>query len=73
MELKQCMEPFVFCFHSHLLYRICEKYVKKFDHELVYIKELRNDQEYYWLTIYRVSGAVFSTITSKYFLFEGGG
>ena len=35
IELKQCMEPFVSCFNSHLLYRIC---VKIFDHELVYSK-----------------------------------
>ena len=44
-----------------------------FDHELVYFKELHNDQEYYWPTIYRGGGAVLSTITRKDFLFEGGG
>ena len=64
------MEPFVSYVYSHLLYRIC---VKIFDHELVYFKELHNDQEYYWPTIYRGGGAVLSTITRKDFLFEGGG
>ena len=64
------MAPFVSCFYSHLLYRIiC---VKLFDHESLYFKELHNDQEYYWPTIYRVGGAVLSTTTSKYFLFKGG-
>ena len=33
---------------------------------------MHNDQEYYWLTIYRAGGAVLSFITGKYFLFEGG-
>ena len=49
--------------------------VKIFDHELVYFKELHKDQEYYWQTIFRAGGALVSTITisSKYFLFEGGG
>ena len=35
-------------------------------YELVYFKELQNEQEYYCLTIYRAGAAVVSTITSYY-------
>ena len=34
-------------------------------YELVYFKELHNQQEYYWPTIYRAGAAVVSTITSR--------
>ena len=39
-------------------------------YESVYFKELHNDQEYYWSTIYRAGAAVVSTITrnTKHFL-----
>ena len=33
-------------------------------YELVYFKELHNEQEYYWPAIYRTGAAVVSTITS---------
>ena len=33
-------------------------------YESVYLKELHNEQEYYWPTIYRAGAAVVSTITS---------
>ena len=33
-------------------------------YESVYFKELHNEQEYYWPTIYRAGAAVVSTITS---------
>ena len=33
-------------------------------YESVYFKELHNEQEYYWPTIYRTGAAVVSTITS---------
>ena len=33
-------------------------------YESVYFKELQNEQEYYWPTIYRAGAAVVSTITS---------
>ena len=36
-------------------------------YESVYFKELHNDQEYYWLTIYPAGAAVVSTITSLHF------
>ena len=32
-------------------------------YESVYFKELHNEQEYYWQTIYRAGAAVVSTIT----------
>ena len=31
-----------------------------------YFKELHNEQEYYWPTMYRLGAAVVSTITSLY-------
>ena len=34
-------------------------------YESVYFKELHNEQEYYWPTIYRAGAAVVSTITSR--------
>ena len=36
-------------------------------YESVYFKELHNDQEYCWLTIYPAGAAVVSTITSLHF------
>ena len=33
-------------------------------YESVYFKELHNEQEYYWPSIYRAGEAVVSTITS---------
>ena len=33
-------------------------------YESVYFKELHNEQEYYWRSIYRAGAAVVSTITS---------
>ena len=33
-------------------------------YELVYFKELHNEQEYYWPTLYRAGAAVVSTISS---------
>ena len=33
-------------------------------YESVYFKELHNEQEYYWPSIYRAGAAVVSTITS---------
>ena len=35
-------------------------------YESVYFKELHNEQEYYWLTIYRAGVAVVWTITSLF-------
>ena len=37
---------------------------KNLHYESVYFKELHNQQEYYWLTIYRAGAAVVSAITS---------
>ena len=34
-------------------------------YESVYFKELHNQQEYYWPTIYKTEAAVVSTITSN--------
>ena len=50
-----------FLYLSQLLYGIC---VKILNYESVYFKELHNQQEYYWPTIYRAGAAVVSTITS---------
>ena len=44
-----------------LTYYMCEN----LHYESVYFKELPNDQEYYWPTIYRAEAAVVSTITSS--------
>jgi len=47
------------------------EYVKIFImNESVYFKELHNQQEYYWPTIYRTGAAVVSTITSIYLCFD---
>ena len=52
-----------FLFLSQLrLYGIC---VKIFTINRYYFKELHNNQEYYWLIIYRAGPAVVSTITSN--------
>ena len=38
---------------------------KNLHYESVYFKELHNQQEYYWPTIYKTEAAVVSTITSN--------
>ena len=35
----------------------------QYKNEIIIIKELHNDQEYHWLTIYSAEAAVVSTIT----------
>ena len=40
-------------------------------YESVYFKELHNQQEYYWPTIYRTGEAVVSTITSLCYNYGG--
>ena len=45
---------------SPIVWNMCEN----LHYESVYFKELYNDQEYYWPTIYRAGAAVLSTITS---------
>ena len=47
-------------FISPIAWNMCEN----LHYESVYFKELHNQQEYYWLTIYRTGAAVVSTITS---------
>ena len=47
-------------FISPIVWNMCEI----LQYELVYFKELHNDQEYYWLTIYRAGAAIMSSITS---------
>ena len=39
-------------------------------YESVNFKELHNEQEHYWPTIYRTGAAVVSTITSLYVIFH---
>ena len=53
-----------FLYLSHLLYRIFVKIFLHVPYESVYFKELHNEQECYWPTIYRAGAAVVSTITS---------
>ena len=48
-----------------IVWNMCEN----LHYESVYFKELHNQQEYYWPTIYRTGAAVVSTITSHYHLF----
>ena len=45
---------------SSIVWNMCEN----LHDESAYFKELRNEQEYYWPTIYRAGAAVVSTITS---------
>ena len=45
---------------SPIVWNMCEN----LNYESVYFKELHNQQEYYWPTIYRTGAAVVSTITS---------
>ena len=45
---------------SPLVWNMCENLY----YESVYFKELHNQQEYYWRTIYKTGAAVVSTITS---------
>ena len=40
-------------------------------YESVYFRELHNEQEYYWPTIYRAGAAVVSTITSSKYNLRG--
>ena len=47
---------------SYIVWSVCEN----LHDELVYFKELHNDQEYYWPAIYRARAAVVSTIASIY-------
>ena len=47
-------------FISPIVWNMCEN----LHYESVYFKELHNDQEYYWPTIYWAGAAVVSTITS---------
>ena len=49
-------------FISPIVWNMCEN----LDYESVYFQELRNEQEYYRLTIRRVGAAVVSTITSTF-------
>ena len=44
-----------------IVWNMCEN----LHYESVYFKELHNEQEYYWPTIYRVGAAVVSTINSN--------
>ena len=53
------MEPSVSC--------ICEN-LHLFMNRYNYLKELHNEQEHYWLTMYRVGANVVSTITSLIYL-----
>ena len=55
------MEPCVCCFYSHLLYGNMSENLQ---YELVYFKELHNEQEYYWPAIHKAGVALVSTITS---------
>ena len=48
-------------FISPIVWNMCEN----LDCGSVYFKELHNDQEYYWLTMYRAGAAVESSITSR--------
>ena len=47
-------------FVSPIVWNMCEN----LPYESLYFKELYNQQEYYWPTIYRTGAAVVSTITS---------
>ena len=47
-------------FISPIVWNMCEN----LHYESVYFKELHNEQEYYWTTIYRAGAAVVSTVTS---------
>ena len=47
-------------FISPIVWNMCEN----LHYESVYFKELHNEQEYYWTTIYRAGAAAVSTVTS---------
>ena len=47
-------------FITPIVWNMCEN----LHYESVYFKELHNEQEYYWPTIYRAGAAVVSTITN---------
>ena len=57
-------------FISPIVWNMCEH----LHYESVYFKELHNEQEYFWPTIYRAGAAVVSTITSliirSYMMFQ---
>ena len=53
-------------FISPIVWNMCEN----LHYESVYFKELHNQQEYYWPTIYRMGAAVVSTITSNNNIFR---
>ena len=45
---------------SPIVWNMCEN----LQYELVYFKELRSEQEYYWPAIHKAGAALVSTITS---------
>ena len=51
-------------FISPIVWIMCEN----FHYESAYFKELHNEQEYHWPTIYKTGAAVVWTITSHYFI-----
>ena len=60
------MEPCISCIYL----TFCMEYVWDIYYESVYFKELHNEQEYYWLTIYRAGAAVVWTITSLFHAYD---
>ena len=61
-----CAWNFAFpVFISPIVWNMCEN----LHYESVYFKELNNEQEYYWPTIYRAGAAVVSTVITSCYSF----
>ena len=66
------MEPCVSCIHCVFISPIVWNMYENLHYESVYFKELQNESEYHWPTIYRTGAAVVSTITSLQHIYNTG-
>ena len=66
------MEPCVSCIHCVFISPIVWNMYENLHYESVYFKELQNESEYHWPTIYRTGAVVVSTITSLQHIYNTG-
>ena len=66
------MEPCVSCIHCVFISPIVWNMYENLHYKSVYFKELQNESEYHWPTIYRTGAVVVSTITSVQHIYNTG-
>ena len=66
------MEPCVSCIHCVFISPIVWNMYENLHYESVYFKELQNESEYHWPTVYRTGAVVVSTITSLQHIYNTG-